>query len=344
MQIVIGSLVGLAFLFLLGTTFLYLNSRAERDIGRSVVSVAENVAEEGSKEDAQDKPNDMAKEGSSKENGKEKEEKKKKKKKKKKKEKKKNENRNPKPKASEIVPATAVTSTSHQGKASSAAVAAATSRVGKITTIPAPSNQNRMVYNADNHPSSSQHGFAFLPSNAPSQKQNALALGLNSAYADTSAQRGLQMTQMKMSTSGQVPQNGSAASSQQSDLFQSCQGQVNLWQYMTVDANSIQRGALLGRGAYAEVYKGRALGTDCAIKLYRSTASAKQLEEAMGEIRLGASLDHPCTLRILGWVRNPLQTITELCCGDLKAFYSNKIEELQYSEMVALRLLRVGVN
>ena len=64
----------------------------------------------------------------------------------------------------------------------------------------------------------------------------------------------------------------------------------------------------------------------------------------MGEIRLGASLDHPCTLRILGWVRNPLQTITELCCGDLKAFYSNKIEDLQYNEMKALRLLRVGEN
>ena len=113
---------------------------------------------------------------------------------------------------------------------------------------------------------------------------------------------------------------------------------------MTVDANNVQRGDLLGRGAYAEVYKGRALGTDCAIKLYRSTASAKQREEAMGEIRLGASLDHPCTLRILGWVRNPLQTITELCCGDLKTFYSNKIEDLQYNEMKALRLLRVGEN
>ena len=311
----------MALLLLLGATFLYLNSPADGDIGPSVVSVAENVVEEGSKEDTQDKQNDKAKEGSSKENGK-------------------NKNRNPKPKASEVVPATTVTSTS-QSKASSAAVAAATSRVGKITTIPPPSNQNRMVYNAGNLPSSSQPGFAFLPSNAPSQKQNALAHGLNSAYTNTTAQRGFQV---KTSNFRRAPQNSLAASSQQSDLFQSCQGQVNLWQYMTVDANNVQRGDLLGRGAYAEVYKGRALGTDCAIKLYRSTASAKQLEEAMGEIRLGASLDHPCTLRILGWVRNPLQTITELCCGDLKAFYSNKIEELQYREMVALRLLRVGVN
>ena len=45
------------------------------------------------------------------------------------------------------------------------------------------------------------------------------------------------------------------------------------------------------------------------------------------------------SLRILGWVRNPLQTITELCCGDLKAFYLNKIEQLQYSE-ISLGLLK----
>ena len=91
------------------------------------------------------------------------------------------------------------------------------------------------------------------------------------------------------------------------------------------------------------MYKGQALGTECAIKVYRSTASEKQLKEAMHEIRLGASLDHPCTLRILGWVQKPLQMITELCCGDLKAFYLDEIEALQYSEFEALRLLRVGL-
>ena len=107
----------------------------------------------------------------------------------------------------------------------------------------------------------------------------------------------------------------------------------------------VQRGErCLGTGAYAEVYEGRALalGTVCAIKLYRSTASAEQRREAMREIELGASLDHPCTIRILGWVQNPLQIIMELCCGDLKSFYSNKIEMLQHSEMEALRLLKVG--
>lgn len=40
----------------------------------------------------------------------------------------------------------------------------------------------------------------------------------------------------------------------------------------------------------------------------------------------------------------PLQTITELCLGDLKAFYKDKIEALQYNELDALRLLRVGLE
>ena len=60
----------------------------------------------------------------------------------------------------------------------------------------------------------------------------------------------------------------------------------------------------------------------------------------MDEIRLSASLDHPCTLRILGWTRNPLQVMTELCHGDLKAFYKNDIKGLPYSEAQALRLLK----
>ena len=42
------------------------------------------------------------------------------------------------------------------------------------------------------------------------------------------------------------------------------------------------------------------------------------------------------------WVRNPLQTITELCCGDLKDFYQDKIEGVKYTESEALRLLKVG--
>ena len=56
---------------------------------------------------------------------------------------------------------------------------------------------------------------------------------------------------------------------------------------------------------------------------------------------LPASLDHPCTLRLLAWARHPLQTITELCRGDLKDFYLGKIRTILYTEAVALRLLMV---
>ena len=56
---------------------------------------------------------------------------------------------------------------------------------------------------------------------------------------------------------------------------------------------------------------------------------------------LSASLDHPCTLRLLAWVRHPLQTITELCRGDLKDFYLGKMRTFLYTEAIALRLLTV---
>ena len=125
-------------------------------------------------------------------------------------------------------------------------------------------------------------------------------------------------------------------------IFNSCQARVNLWDLMVFDNSCVERIELLGQGAYAEVYGGKVRGLKCAIKLYRSTASEKQLKEAMREIRLMASLDHPCTLRLIGWVKQPLQTITELCLGDLKDFYNDKIGGLQYSEVRALVLLRVG--
>ena len=127
----------------------------------------------------------------------------------------------------------------------------------------------------------------------------------------------------------------------QANIYRSCQSKIGLWMQIEIKDGSVKRSARIGHGAYAEVYKGQALGTDCAIKLYRTTASAKQREEAMREIRLSSSLDHPCTLRLLGWVRKPLQTITELCSGDLKAFYKDGLETLQYTELDALRLLKV---
>ena len=126
-----------------------------------------------------------------------------------------------------------------------------------------------------------------------------------------------------------------------SSLFRSCQARINIWNLILIDNSYVVKEKRLGQGAYAEVYEGRVRDRKCAIKLYRRTASQEHLKEAMREIRLAASLDHPCTLRLIGWVRQPLQTITELCLGDLKDFYNDKIEGLHYSEVRALMLLRV---
>ena len=57
-----------------------------------------------------------------------------------------------------------------------------------------------------------------------------------------------------------------------------------------------------------------------------------------------ASLDHPNTLRLLGWARTPLQMLTELAVGDLVSFYKDGIEGLAYSKLEALRLLKVGFD
>ena len=125
-------------------------------------------------------------------------------------------------------------------------------------------------------------------------------------------------------------------------IFSSCQAKVSVWNNLEIWANSVQRFERIGRGSYADVYKGSAFGVDCAVKVYFSTASPEIMEEAAREIQIGASLDHPCTLRILGWIRKPLQTITELCRGDLKDFYLDKIDGMKYTELEALRLLRVS--
>ena len=122
----------------------------------------------------------------------------------------------------------------------------------------------------------------------------------------------------------------------------SCQAQVGVWKQIEVKGHDVERGPLLSKGVYAEVYEGRVFGSACALKLYRTTASRRQMQNVMQEVKLIASLDHPCTLRILGWVREPLQIITELCRGDLEAFYKEKIELVPYSEWDAFRLLRVG--
>lgn len=149
--VMIGILVVLALLILTGATFLYLTSRVEGDIGRSAVGVAEDVEEEASKENAQDKSNDKAKQGSSKE------------KENKGKKKKKNENRNAKPKASATIPATTVTS----------------SNQGKVTAlVPALNNINTShEAAAAAFPRSLGTGSAFTAGAMPKTMQNVSGLG-----------------------------------------------------------------------------------------------------------------------------------------------------------------------
>ncbi len=128
----------------------------------------------------------------------------------------------------------------------------------------------------------------------------------------------------------------------QSNLYHTCQAQISLWHQIEIKGARIEKFDRLGQGAYAEVHRGRVNNIECAIKIYRNTATQEQRQAAMREIEIAASLNHPCTLRIMGWTRSPLQTMTELCLGDLKAFYNDKIDELLYCELEALRLLKVG--
>ena len=39
-------------------------------------------------------------------------------------------------------------------------------------------------------------------------------------------------------------------------------------------------------------------------------------------------LNHPCTVRLLAWTKEPLQIVMELCLGDLRAFYQGKLDEI----------------
>ena len=89
------------------------------------------------------------------------------------------------------------------------------------------------------------------------------------------------------------------------------------------------------------MYAGQALGHECAVKVYRRTTSTERLQAAMSEIQLAASLDHPFCLRLLYWTQHPLQAMTELCLGDLQAYYKDKIPSLLYAEMKTLSLLQV---
>ena len=110
---------------------------------------------------------------------------------------------------------------------------------------------------------------------------------------------------------------------------------------MQRDRRLIKRGELLGQGSYAGVYRGFMGNVQCAIKVYKSMQAAQR--DGQDEIKLMSSLDHPCVLRLIGWVHRPLAMLVELAVGDLIKFYKNGIKNLQYSEWQALVLLKVGL-
>ena len=143
---------------------------------------------------------------------------------------------------------------------------------------------------------------------------------------------------------------------------------IKIWRLLQVKPSAVERGDLLGRGvsrrgsisekdveltdstlirtshnhtqSFAQVYKGRVCGIECAVKVYSTTERAQS--EGYGEIQLMACIDHPCTLRLLHWTREPLQAMTELGLGDGIKFYKDGIDGLPYNETKALSLLRVS--
>ena len=237
------------------------------------------------------------------------------------------------PKATQIMPA------------SSAAAATAASTNGQATRVRTAAAPMGTLQRIGGYPSNAIQGGAFA-------KPNAFAQGMMTGQGQQQEkqQRGAKKPAKRPGNrrgqglgASSFPSKAFASAGLHGGNFQTCQARVGLWSRLEVKAGQVQKGELLGRGAYAEVYRGRAAtGFDCAIKVYRSTASAKQLQEAQREIQLAASLDHPCTVRLLGWIRQPLSTITELCRGDLKAFYKDKVEGFAYTEPRALQLLKVG--
>ena len=212
--------------------------------------------------------------------------------------------------------------------------------------VPATHGVQAMYSGVQGFPISGQAGLSKMYSNTAVQGVGPSIGSVNSTNGSLQSGDGSRIGWQSSNTSLSMQWNGTGETPPSfttlPTYYESCQHQIELWQQIEIRRGEIVRTELLGQGAFAEVYKGRALGVECAIKLFRKTATAKHRQEAMAEIKLAASLDHPCTIRILGWTRAPLQTMTELCRGDLIAFYKNKIDGMEYSELEALRLLKVG--
>ena len=91
-------------------------------------------------------------------------------------------------------------------------------------------------------------------------------------------------------------------------FFNSCQAQMSAWAVLELGPADVQRGKLLGEGASGKVYAGRMTNVEAgvAIKAFK-VFNEDRFNSAMQEIKLMSSLEHPCTVRMLGWTRTPFQ-------------------------------------
>ena len=106
--------------------------------------------------------------------------------------------------------------------------------------------------------------------------------------------------------------------------FYLLQHQMIGWNALVLGGGEVQRGKEIGNGAGGKVYQGRLRGNvPCAIKQFK-VWNESTFDKAMREIKFLSCLDHPCTVRLLGWIREPLQVgvSVSLYVSSLPQFHS----------------------
>ena len=87
--------------------------------------------------------------------------------------------------------------------------------------------------------------------------------------------------------------------------------------------------------------------TPCAIKtIFTARIDALALER---QIKIMACLNHPSTVRLLAWIEIPEKVglVLELCAGDLRSFYSGRLDHVvqsKYSDEAGLTAAMSIVN